>query len=198
MAFANDITPDDLKVFMQEAESLLELLDEDIIRLEQESENSELLQEIFRAAHTLKGSSGMLGFQSMAGLTHAMEDLLDRVRKGTLPVTPEIVDALLASLDGLKVLMAGLADGEEATLDIEPLVGQLRGIIDPASTAGAAQSGPSIAEIGSTPEAMARLTAAAEAGTPVYHVTVRIDPESDWAAVRCFQALNELTAKLVA
>ena len=87
MAFASDVTPDDLKVFMQEAESLLELLDEDIIRLEQESENSELLQEIFRAAHTLKGSSGMLGFQSMAGLTHAMEDLLDRVRKGTLPVT---------------------------------------------------------------------------------------------------------------
>ena len=126
MAFASDVTPDDLKVFMQEAESLLELLDEDIIRLEQESENSELLQEIFRAAHTLKGSSGMLGFQSMAGLTHAMEDLLDRVRKGTLPVTPEIVDSLLASLDGLKVLMAGLADGEEATLDIEPLVTQLQ------------------------------------------------------------------------
>lgn len=104
MAFANDVTPDDLKVFLQEAESLLELLDEDIIRLEQESDNSELLQEIFRAAHTLKGSSGMLGFQSMAGLTDAMEDLLDRVRKGTLSVTPEIVDALLASLDGLKVL----------------------------------------------------------------------------------------------
>ena len=195
MAFASDVTPDDLKVFMQEAESLLELLDEDIIRLEQESENSELLQEIFRAAHTLKGSSGMLGFQSMAGLTHAMEDLLDRVRKGTLPVTPEIVDSLLASLDGLKVLMAGLADGEEATLDIEPLVTQLRGIIDPAAGAGAAQSGPSMAEVASAPEVSERVQAAVEAGTPVYHVTVHIDPESDWAAVRCFQALNELTAR---
>ncbi|MFA7296011.1 MAG: chemotaxis protein CheA [Dehalococcoidia bacterium] len=195
MTFANDITPDDLKVFMQEAESLLELLDEDIIRLEQESDNSELLQEIFRAAHTLKGSSGMLGFQLMAGLTHAMEDLLDRVRKGTLPVTPEIVDALLASLDGLKVLMAGLADGEEATLDIEPLVSQLRAIIDPSAASGATQAGPSIAEIVAAPEVTARIDAAIEAGTPVYHVTVHIDPESDWAAVRCFQALNELTAR---
>ena len=195
MAFASDVTPDDLKVFLQEAESLLELLDEDIIRLEQESDNGELLQEIFRAAHTLKGSSGMLGFQAMAGLTHAMEDLLDRVRKGTLPVTPEIVDALLASLDGLKVLMSGLADGEEATLDIAPLVTQLRGIIDPSAAVGVTQSGPSIAEVASAPEVAERVAAAVTAGTPIYHVTVRIDPESDWAAVRCFQALNELTAR---
>lgn len=113
----------------------------------------------------------MLGFQAMAGLTHAMEDLLDRVRKGTLPITPEIVDALLASLDGLKVLMSGLADGEEATLDIEPLVTQLRGIIDPSAAVGVTQSGPSIAEVAAAPEVAERVAAAITAGTPIYHVT---------------------------
>ena len=61
MAGPSDISADELKVFMQEAEGLLELLDEDIVRLEQQEESDDLLQEIFRAAHTLKGSSGMLG-----------------------------------------------------------------------------------------------------------------------------------------
>ncbi len=113
-----DISADDLKVFLQEAEGLLELLDEDIVRLEQEATDGDFLQEIFRAAHTLKGSSGMLGFQEMAQLTHAMEDLLDRVRKGSLAVTAELVDALLMSLDGLKVLKNDLAAGQETTLQV--------------------------------------------------------------------------------
>ena len=74
-----DITPEELKVFLEEADEQIELLDEDIVRLEKE-ENPDLLQEIFRAAHTLKGSSAMVGHQRMAELTHAMESLLDRLR----------------------------------------------------------------------------------------------------------------------
>ena len=122
MASGIDVSADDLKVFLQEAEELLALLDDEIIRLEQEAGNADLLQEIFRAAHTLKGSSGMLGFQEMAELTHAMEGLLDRVRKGTLAVTPEIVDALLMSLDGLKVLKNDLASDQAVTLRVAPIV----------------------------------------------------------------------------
>jgi len=158
---AADITPDDLKVFLQEADDLIELLDEDFIRLGQEADNADLLQEIFRAAHTLKGSSGMLGFTAMASLTHAMEDLLDRVRKHTLQVTPELVDALLASLDGLKALKSSLADGSDTTLDVAPLVAMLR----EAAAAEALEVGAGVLE---------RLAAAADAGEHAHHVRVTL------------------------
>ena len=88
MELAPDITAEDLQVFLQEAEEHLQLLDEDIVRLEREGDNQELLQEIFRSAHTLKGSSAMLGHQRMTALAHVMETLLDLVRKGAVAVTP--------------------------------------------------------------------------------------------------------------
>ena len=196
MPINSDVTADDLKVFLQEAESLLELLDEDIIRLEQESDDEELLAGIFRAAHTLKGSSGMLGFEQMAGLTHEMEDLLDRVRKGTLAVTPDLVDALLLSLDGLKVLKENLANGEEATLDVGPIVEALKA----AGEAGTAQAPADEAAAGvdvaaAAPEVQERLRAVSEEGLVALRVTAQLDPESEWASVRSFQILNELRAQ---
>lgn len=126
MSLGIDLPPDDLKVFLQEADEQLELLDEDFIRLEKEMDNPELMQEIFRAAHTLNGSSGMIGYRKMADLTHHMEDLLDRLRKGAVQVTSEMVDALLRSLDALKILKDDLARDEETDLDIAPLVTALR------------------------------------------------------------------------
>jgi two-component system chemotaxis sensor kinase CheA len=192
-----DTSADELKVFLQEAEGLLELLDEDIVRLEQEATNGDLLQEIFRAAHTLKGSSGMLGFQEMAQLTHAMEDLLDRVRKGSLAVTAELVDALLMSLDGLKVLKNDLAGGQETTLQVDPIISALHA----AAEAGAAEAGeddtPTLTLDGlvlGDAEIAARLDAAVNSGVPLLRVSAEIDSESEWAAVRCFQVLNELSS----
>ena len=195
MALASDITPDDMKVFIQEAESLLELLDEDIIRLEQEADDADLLQEIFRAAHTLKGSSGMLGFAEMAGLTHAMEDVLDRVRKRTLPVTPELIDALLMSLDGLKVLRDTLVAGQDATLDIAPMVDALHAIAQGETASKVATVAPGLASVVADPSVAARVQSALAAGQTLYRVTVRLDPQSDWAAVRSFQVLNDLSVR---
>lgn len=187
----SDVSVDDLKVFLQEASSLLELLDEDIVRLEQEADNDDLLQEIFRAAHTLKGSSGMLGFTAMAQLTHAMEDLLDRVRKKTLPVSPAIVDALLLSLDGLKVLNANLAAGDETPVAVEPIVAALRAVVGGGAPVAAAR--PAVAAFVPADEAvLARVAAATAAGQTVMQVHVRIRTDSEWPAVRAFQVLNEL------
>ena len=201
MASNVDISADDLKIFVQEADDLLELLDESIIKLEQDSHDEELLNDIFRVAHTLKGSSGMLGLDDMTHLTHAMEDLLDRVRKGELAVTPELVDALLMSLDGLKVLKDNLAKSENAPLDIEPIVALLHaaaeaGAAEGAATAQAQAPVRSLVSVVVGDAAIEESTAAAVAeGQSVLRVLVKIDPQSDWAAVRCFQILNELDAR---
>jgi two-component system chemotaxis sensor kinase CheA len=63
---ADGISPQDIKLFLTEADEQLQLLDEDIVRLERESDNIKLLQEIFRASHTIKGSSAMIGHQRMS------------------------------------------------------------------------------------------------------------------------------------
>ena len=69
---------------------------------------SNLLNEIFRAAHTIKGTSSFLGFDQVTNLTHKMEDILNKLRKAEMDVTPEIMDLLLESLDILKVLIAAM------------------------------------------------------------------------------------------
>lgn len=188
---AGDLAGEELHVFLLEAESLLGLLDADIVRLEQQDRSDDLLQEIFRAAHTLKGSSSMLGFEAMTGLTHAMEDLLDRMRRRLLPVTPTIVDALLMSLDGLRVLCARVRAADDTPFDVAPIVEALRAAaVDETGVASMLGVVPSFA---ATIADDAALRARIEAATgTVYLVTARIREDSEWAAVRCFQVLNAL------
>ena len=112
MNWLAEIDREDLEVFLQEADEQLQLLDQDIVGLERDPTNGDILQEIFRASHTLKGSSGMLGHQRMAGMAHAMENVLDRLRKGTLAVSPQVIDALLHSLDALRLLRDELLSHE--------------------------------------------------------------------------------------
>ena len=92
MDLASDITPEDIEVFLQEAGEQLQLMDEEIIQLEKEKDPSKLLQNIFRAAHTLKGSSAMLGYAAMTQLGHAMENLLDQLRDGSVEVSTKVID----------------------------------------------------------------------------------------------------------
>jgi two-component system chemotaxis sensor kinase CheA len=85
MNLDSEITPEEMKVFLEEAEEQIDLMDEDIIRLEKEKDNPDLLQEIFRAAHTIKGSSAMVGYEEMAELAHAMDSLRAKLRNGNFP-----------------------------------------------------------------------------------------------------------------
>ncbi len=191
---AEGMDAEELKVFLQEAGEQLQLLDEDIIRLEKEADNEDLLQGIFRAAHTLKGSSGMLGFQTMAELTHAMEDTFDKLRSGTLAVSPELVDALLQSLDALKVLMEEINSGSEGELDIAPLVAALQAVAEgPDSGAPANETAISIDTAFVDPAVLTRLEAVTADGLNVQLVRIAIEEGTDWAAVRCLQIVNELS-----
>ncbi len=192
-----DIDIEELNVFLQEAEEQLQLLDEDIIRLEKEAHNADLLQEIFRAAHTLKGSSGMLGFTRMAELTHHMEDVLDKVRKGLLGVTPELVDALLESLDGLKSLTASLGSGGEDAVDVSRAVTALRAIAGSDAPGGASQAARTPIEpaVLRDAAALARIDEAVAAGGQCFVVRATLSPDAAWGAVRCFQIYTELATR---
>ena len=217
MALTFDADESDLKLFLQEADEQIELLQNESIRLEKEYQDQALVQNIFRAAHTLKGSSGMIGHHRMTDLTHAMESVFDMIRKNMLVPTTEIVDTILASLDGLNVLREEVATKEESDVDLSGSIAALHAIVEGASTAPAAPKAAAEAPEDLSPEALKQ--AAAEAGSPTsllnkrwledadkdyllakiegegqraYLVQAELAPDSPWLAVRAFQILTDL------
>lgn len=180
LPLAFDLAPEELQVFMQEAEEHLQVLDEEIVRLEQEGNDPVLLQEIFRAAHTLKGSSGAIGHHRMADLTHAMETALDGLRKGSLMVSPDLVDALLEGLDLLRELKEEVVTGQQSQVDITATLAKLQKF---------AQGTPNP----STPPAKAAPNAAIPPqGQELYQISAEICKESLAPAIRALQVLMEL------
>lgn len=104
--------PDMIADFNTNSDEILEKLDEVIIQLEQDPNNQEIIEEIFRGAHTLKGAAGMFGFKALERVMHRMENLFDLFRKGKLSPTPEVVDVVFEGLDLLKVLLGAVKNGK--------------------------------------------------------------------------------------
>lgn len=129
-----DIGLDDMKEiiddFLVEADELINSLDTNLVKLETAPEDLDLLNEIFRAAHTIKGTSSFLGFDQVSSLTHKMEDVLNKLRKGEMVVTAEIMDSLLESLDILKTLLTNVRQGKDETIDLTDIVDRLEATIE--------------------------------------------------------------------
>ncbi len=113
------------EVFLEELEEQLQLMDEVILKLEQDGDTGEVVQSLFRAAHTLKGSSAAMGYEEMKLLTHHMEHLMDQVRAKRRNVTPPFIDLLFKSLDCLKRLRNDIVKGNECLTDISGCVREL-------------------------------------------------------------------------
>ncbi|WP_372008570.1 chemotaxis protein CheA [Paenibacillus chitinolyticus] len=114
------------EIFLEELEEQLQVMDGEILKLEQSGESGIVIQSLFRAAHTIKGSSAAMGFEEMKQLTHEMEHLLDRVRSGQLAVSGALIDLLFTALDILKQLKRDIVGGESSSADISDCVWALR------------------------------------------------------------------------
>ncbi|MCV3418763.1 response regulator [Campylobacter lari] len=120
-----------LEDFLVEAFELVEQIDHDLVELEANPEDLELLNRIFRVAHTVKGSSSFLNFDVLTKLTHHMEDVLNKARHNELKITPEVMDVVLESIDMMKTLLNSIRDnGNDTTigLDIAPICTRLTAI----------------------------------------------------------------------
>jgi len=204
-----DATEDDLKVWLAEADEQIELLQNDVIRLEKDYGDETLVQGIFRAAHTLKGSSAMIGHTRMAELTHAMESVFGMVREGKLTPTTEIVDSLLAGVDGLNALREEVITKQQSDVELGPTVEALHKIVEegggtfarmPGQAAPAAAPAPAAAAGGTLlerfplePDEIRAVKAMLESGASVWLLEVDFQPDSPWLAVRAFQSLNDLS-----
>lgn len=174
-----------LNVFLEEAEEQLQRLDDGILQLEKHPDDSEILKEIFRAAHTLKGSSATMGFAEIASLTHGMENLLDNLRNGIANATPEIVDLLLAGTDALRTLVEQVSRGEQADLDTSELV---QGLKAACQTQAKDNDSPAVVD-----EAASASAVALNSGPGLLTLKLKVSEDCLMPAVRVFMIYNAIS-----
>ena len=143
---AREVDDDLLRDFLAETEELLEGLEEHLLKLEARPEDPELLNEIFRAFHTIKGTSGFLGFSRTFQLAHRAEEVLDRLRKGDMVIGRDTMDALLAVLDVMKALLREIQEERGERSDIDPAIAMLEAFLE-GKTAGVQKAEPTPAQV---------------------------------------------------
>jgi len=152
--YADDMT-ELVESFIVETRELFDGVEEGLLRLETHADDGALVDEIFRAVHTVKGTAGFLSLEQLSDLTHHFEDVLNRLRRGELDINPDTwpdaVDVLFAAFDQMKTLVQQVGDRRLVTLPIDPLVDQLKAISDGSFTGNVDAAGLVVKE--GTPEA---------------------------------------------
>lgn len=119
----------EVSMFLEELDEKIQVINENLLSLEREGDHTTAIQEIFRAAHTIKGSSAVMGYDKMTKLTHELENLFDRIRSGSLEISTQLVDTLFEALDTLKELQ-GEITGEGQAADISAVTAKLKGFLE--------------------------------------------------------------------
>ncbi|MEU4213889.1 chemotaxis protein CheW [Actinoplanes sp. NPDC026623] len=141
--------------FLMESHENLDQIDRDLVALEQEPGSRDLISRIFRAIHTIKGTSGFLAFTRLETLAHAGESLLSRLRDGVQPVTPTTITTLLATIDGVRALLESIEqDGNEGEVDVDAIIVAVHAQMNAPGEAVAAPAKPAEA-----PEPLAEMPA---------------------------------------
>ena len=153
--------------FLVETSEIVDSLDHDLVELEHRQNDLDLLNKIFRGAHTMKGSSSFLGFNKLALLTHNAEEVLNKLRKGDMVVTQLVMDVLLEFVDSTKELIGEIQSGEDK-VNIDATVQRLKDINLGGDTSSVSARPPEVAPAaGSAPAAPAPAAAPTPAAAPV-------------------------------
>ena len=195
-----------MDMFLDESHEHLQSLNEGLLRLEENMEEIDAVNDIFRNAHTLKGMSATMGFAKIAELTHEMEDVLDLVRKSQLKLNEDIMDTLFKCLDSLEQMVDSVGNGEaEDVVDVSDLVAKLSSISKgtPAPAAdGAGAAAPAAASSGGDAAAGTNLDLddidldvmkkAKEAGMNLFHIKVTLMETCVLKAARSVMVMHAL------
>ncbi|MCR5320523.1 MAG: chemotaxis protein CheA [Lachnospiraceae bacterium] len=164
-----------LEIFLDESREHLQNLNTQIMNLEQNPEDMDTVNEIFRAAHSLKGMAGTMGYKRMQNLTHDMENVFSEVRNGTIKIQPNMVDILFQCLDALEEYVNTIQEtSDEGTNDNAPIIKLLNDCLNGGGDAAPAEGGQT-AESGQTAED------AAPAGDAAGDLG---DPAQNWKAIK--------------
>lgn len=191
---------DFLELFLLDSQEQVERLGSGLLQLEKDGENIALINELFRCAHSLKGASGTMGFQPIVELTHAAEDLLDKLRQGNIMATNEIVDVLLAVTDKLKEMLVQVSIHSDIARDYGGLTSQMKvlaetGAMTEELLAGNKEEnnyGKLAWEDFLTAAEQELLKDEISAGKAVYQIEVEFVPQTQMKAVRAIMITQRL------
>ncbi|MDF1506568.1 chemotaxis protein CheA [Robertmurraya sp. DFI.2.37] len=133
-----------LEVFIEESKEHLQSCNARLLDLEKNPEDIDIVNDIFRSAHTLKGMSATMGYEDLASLTHQMENVLDAIRNHKLSVTPEILDVVFQAVDDLEAMVFSIADGGDGKRNVTEVVEKLK-LIEKGESPQQAQSQAEVA-----------------------------------------------------
>ncbi|WP_447968327.1 chemotaxis protein CheA [Nitrospira sp. M1] len=163
----NDEMKEILNDFLAEGSEMLEALDQHFVQLEADPNNTDLLNEIFRAMHSMKGSAGFLGFTNLVEVAHQGESLLNKLRQGDISVSPLIIDIILEAVDAVKLLQEDIRDtGEDTHVDTSVIVNKLTLMLDSAPVLGSQDSSARADEMPSVPSEEASTTISEQRVSP--------------------------------
>jgi two-component system chemotaxis sensor kinase CheA len=206
MAF--DISEDELPIYQAETEDHLTTLEDGLVRLEQDERDPELLQALFRAAHTIKGTAGMIGHKRLVEITHILENAFDAVRKGQLSISTQLIDICLETVDILRALRDEVVTNEMCACDVPHMVDVFRNYLETSVETGKQQEPESDKQCNKQPTAVKEIN---ETKKPIateksnkpnkskgseieIHIQADISSSSVASAARAFQVLMVLQA----
>jgi two-component system chemotaxis sensor kinase CheA len=179
--------------FLDEATDQLKNLNELLLAAEQNQSDMGIINEIFRVAHTFKGMSATMGFDSMAGLTHAMEDLLGLARSGEHVLNSEDVDLLFKCLDAITAMVDNIrGGGSDKDVDVKALVEQLHRLVNKAHEAPAAKPAKVGKKVELTEQERGWVKEARHQGMAVYELRVALSPSCMLKAARAYMVVTRL------
>ncbi|MDR1971374.1 MAG: Hpt domain-containing protein, partial [Treponema sp.] len=185
-----------LKDFFSEAQMQVDTLEQNILVLENEGGNKDSVDEIFRAAHTLKGGSATVEMMELSHFTHLVEDVLDAIRSDQIAVNEDVVDVLLSAIDVIKAMLGKRMEGAVYQEDTSEIEGKLSTLLPEAAKGkkGSALKAKPAAPVAAPPKPAApakiapagtltedelrELRESVDGGMPVYRISVKFDPDS--------------------
>ncbi|WP_368775050.1 chemotaxis protein CheW [Bacillus aerius] len=186
-----------LDIFLDESREHLQTCNEKLLELEKNPTDLQLVNDIFRAAHTLKGMSATMGFDDMAQLTHHLENMFDAIRNEQMIVTPESMDTMFEALDHLEAMVQSIAEGGDGKRDVTEISKKLDVTGSHAETASAvetAEASSAASDLNYNEFERTVLDEAREQGFKCYELTVTLSDACLLKAVRVymiFERLNE-------
>lgn len=181
--------------FIAEAEETLDSVDPLFVELEAKGQDKEILNQLFRSVHTIKGAAGFLGFQSMVDVAHNAESIMKRLRDGEMAITPRLIDVILKSVDMLRLLLKHIRDKDGIQENVAPLVKELAAML---ASGGAAPAPVATTGTQSAPAVQAAAVVAAAPQEEADHGADRKDeqPQQSEQVVEKKDALQTLRVEV--
>lgn len=183
-----------MEMFIEESKEHLQAINENLLTLEQSPTDLEIVNLVFRSAHTLKGMAATMGFEKMAHLTHEMENGLDLMRNGKLPVTPDVMDVLFRCVDILEVQLTAIIEvGSDAAIPIDETIHNLSNVINGKPSVLLSAVGPVTVQSFSVSFDQYEQTIIRESianGKRVFAMTIKLDPSCVLRAARAYMVFN--------